>query len=308
MKSLNKKSIVIAIAVATFIFFVFVVYRLLFVVNEPFPDLAEGKYVGYFSGDLFEAGVGDVFFSVESRKSNANLDVVIYKSGWGLKTAQFQASGENSQEPLIVTGSDAVLRFSGAFIQPGLASGKVVNLSSGKEAGWKLSLLEAKNSKQVSNKAYSQILSMRAEQDNLELQLGFLEKSIEPLAAEEIRITQALSDGSTLREKAQSRFSEKQSEIDTLKNQIVAEEKKLLEMKEALDIARSVTQRGRLTGMARESMDREFRAINYKLSTEARQNDANLLANLAKAEEALALKNELTSMQQQAISNREMLN
>lgn len=297
-----KKVILPPIVAVTFLFLGYVVYALFFIADESFPDLKTGNYLGCFSGEVLGAEPSKVYFSIEVQEKSPNLLFVLYRSGWGSKIVQSYNVSDNSAadkefQPVILTGPEGVLRFSGQKAAPEYASGKVVNVSNGKEAEWELFSSASKAEEHDPRDMFSQILSLRAEQDNLEMQLNRTRKFLEDIDAEESRISKVLSDGPTLQQKAQTRFTEKQSEIDKLTLELAQEEKTLAAMQAALDVARSVTQRGRLTTMARESLAREFRAINYKLSSEARENDTALMAELTRAQEALALQKELASLQ-----------
>jgi hypothetical protein len=290
-----RRVILPAIVTLAVLSFGYVAYLLFFVAIEPFPDLEAGKYFGYFPGEVIGAGANNIYFSAEVHEDSPNIELILYHSGWGLKNTQTQVGSDKEPQPIVLTGPEGVLRFSGLKVNSEYAYGKVVNVSNGKEARWELFYSVQTAKKKESSTDFSQLLVMRAEQDNLEMQLAQLKMSLVPVVAEQSKLSQVLSDGPTLQQKAQNRFTEKQSEIDKLKLEIAQEEKTLLEMQSALDIARAITQRGQLTTMARESLAREFRAINYKLSAELRQNDAALMAELVRAEEALALKRELGS-------------
>lgn len=277
----------------TIFLFSFIFYQLFFVSHEPFPKLTPGKYIGFFSGSLIGSGVEKVFFSVEAEQKTSILHVIIYSTGWGAKSFDINTSSdEKSGTPLIVPGPEVVLRFGGRSVSPEYIAGKVINVSSGEDSNW---VLYANSDIKTAalTPEQSQLPALGLEEVNLEMRLKAQAISAEKLSVEQARLTKALSEGKTLEQKAENRFTEKQGEIDNLKLEIAKAEKTVSDMQASLAVARSITQKGRLTTMARESLTREFREINFKLSGDSREEDAALLAELARAKEALALQQEL---------------
>lgn len=290
-----------AIALTLFLFG-FIFYQLFFDSHDPFPKLAAGKYLGYFPGHVINEKIEKVFFGIEVKENSALLEFTIYNPGWGLKNLDINFDSNDTSSavaPLIINASEAVLRFGGRVLSKDLIRGKVTNVSSGEEAEWTLYSNPAQQNSTFVSSEQKQLLELITEESNLEIQLKIQNRTLENISAEQVRLTKALSEGGTLEQKAENRYSEKQNEIDVLKQEITKVGSELSEMQASLSVARSITQRGRLTTIARESLQREFRNLEVKFSGESQRNDSALLVELARAKQALALQQELENYEMQ---------
>lgn len=298
-KILFSGSIIVTLILCGLIFF-----RLFFTPHEPFPRLPDGSYLGYFSADLIGTENQNAFFSVQvNPNSHTDLELTIYDSAWGPRSFDINKNIDN-QIALIVTeqlatdkiGAEpqAVLRFGGRQISQNLYSGAVTNVSTGKRSTW---FLFSDNSSKMLNELdsnYRQLPALMAERAVLERQIAYQRDRSDLVLKERDRLVKVLSEEKLLEQKGESRFNEKQIEIEKLRAEIALTEDALNNIQSALNIARSITPKGRLSTISREILSREYREINSRTLV-GKQEDARLLAELAMAKEALALKRELSS-------------
>ena len=294
-----KRKIFLSSIVLIPIFFGFIAYQLFYVVHEPFPKLAAGKYNGYFSGSLIGKAEGKIFFSVEVPEDSSILKLISYSLGWGTKSIDINnIAQEDPGASLIIAGPDnSVLKFGGKINSPDYISGKVVNVSTGQDANWALYLNPLKSELVEIAPEQRMLPDLKAEEYNMAMRVKAQKDNLEQMALEQSSLTKALLEGKTLQQKAENRFSEKQNKIEELKIKIAQVEKDLGEMQSALTVARSITQRGRFTTMARESLSREYTNIDSKLTGHSYDSDAALMSELARAKEALALQQKVLSQQ-----------
>ena len=302
-------TLILILALCSVIFF-----RLLLNPEEPFPKLQDGRYIGYFSADLIGIKNQNAFFSVQAdQNSSPNLSLKIYASGWGVRSFNLNQNAE-SRIALIVTDRIApeqiaaepgtVLRFGGKQISQNVFSGTITNLSTGKKSPWFLYNDNSSKTANLLTSEFGQLPTIMAERSMLEMQIMEQQAKSDFVVKERDRLLKALSEEKVLEQKGENRFNEKQIEIEKLKSEIAVYEDALKNMQSSLNIARSITQKGRLATISREILSREYREINLRTSV-SKEEDARLMAESAVAKEALALKKELSS---QGVEDREILN
>lgn len=293
-----KKHLVLVSVVGALLLAGFVFLRLLLAEHESFPLLKRGSYLGWFSGAVFGEASSPVYFSIEPTE-DGGLQAAIYRAGWELKPVPMQVDGAQGElHPLLVSGAEGLLRFGGNVIDDNYAQGTVLHTATGAATPWVLfrnQETEGGEGARSGLKVMDHVISLRAEQSSLKAQVQHFREAIESAQSEQLRLSSILEQGDTLKNKAETRLTAQQQEIERLKSETSTAQKKLERLQSALQIARSVTPRGRITTLARESLIQEFRAIDFRLTVDSRKNDAAFVADFNKAREALALQAELDS-------------
>jgi len=289
-----------SVAALAFCLFVAVVASLWFEKQERFPILPPGSYIGTISG-IFREEPKPVRFYVEALPQSDEVFFVLIKEAWMPQRVSLGSRGQahNAAEwvfPLVARGPDRTLKLSGTKTESGYFSGAVSEIPGGGRGAWWLTPIRDQSSS-VSEEEASSIrlwLTYKAELEDLEASIAEAQKRGPELKAEVDKLTDFITEGETLRQRADSKFTQVRGDLQQAREGLKKKREEARRLESRVELSQRVTAMGKLVSLARESLDREGRWLDSMLAAapDEPQEKASGESETAKLRKAIALEQE----------------
>lgn len=259
--------------------------------RERFPLPRVGSYYGLISGLESEP----IPFFLERAPHDDNLLVVVLRAGWQPHVATpivRDGAAQSSLLPLTVVGPDTRLRFIGSAIGEGIYAGTVETVGEGeKRSGtW---LLDGLTLEQSSHEQLASMLALHAELQEVEQRVRLAEAELPRVQAEVDRLTDFITEGHTLRSRAEEKFASLARELAEAQAEVRQQQSTVATLERQITLAQKVTPMGKLVSLARESLEREARWADAVLKSAALETDPEIQALIAQGERIAALEREI---------------
>jgi len=268
--------------------------------QERFPFLEEGEYHGAITG-LFDNPRLPTKFLVRKLSGAPEFQLVLLRPDWPAQIERASSPGDDSSTgqdffPLIISHDGKSIKLSGVQNAPGSFSGRAVDQSNGQTGSWTLSRYRPKNDA-LSDEEQSELkswLALRGELSQIDAQIVEMEELV-PKQKEEIeRLTEYVTEGVSLKRKADTKFNAVKEEIKSAKERLKLRQDEAKELEEKIDLSQRVTATGKLVSMSRDSLEREGRWIESMLKVNpGREEDSDLQNEVERAEKVLDLKRQI---------------
>ncbi|RMG40519.1 MAG: hypothetical protein D6719_10735 [Candidatus Dadabacteria bacterium] len=241
--------------------------------QQRFPALPAGSYSGSLQGLKAFGKKGSVRFYIERSAGSKDIFTVFLDNKWRPALVRIIPKGADKQSnpwwyPLTISGSGITLRFVGNKVGENTFSGIVTEIESGREGTWQLKKLSDSDGIGLAREEHGFVetwLALKKELRQIQAANLRYEKLIPAQQQEIEKLTAFITEGSKLKERAETKYNELKNELRKLRRQTAAKSKEMIELERQLILAQKVTKRGRLVELSRKSLEREARWIETML-------------------------------------------
>lgn len=267
-------------------------------IKRRFPVLEPGGYFGVIHGVLNEQNE-PLRFYVERAPQGDDLFFCVLRDGWKpqIVSAVMRSGGSDNGWllPVTVVGERSKLKFIGTRTGPGAYRGTVSDLTSDVDGTWTLEAVEdvSASSSSSDEEDLRLWLRKRAELADVEANIKEAEARVPQQKADIEKLTEFISERGQVQASADAKFRSAKDELVQTKRELEERQDKLRKLQERIEISQRVSPSGKLSMLARESLERDARWAETILRTSGAETVAGLDVAVERGEKIAALKREI---------------
>ncbi len=255
-----------------------------------FPNLVQGAYVGTFS---IEHGGASYPWSVVKETNSEALAVFVGDIRIQAQRVDVKDPSGKTRLPLIIGSSDARLRFTGNEVSPGEYAGEFINPISNEKGSWRLRKVPSDSIAAGLEDDLTRWYALWQELDGLEGEIHEAQVKADQHRSAVDSLHQYVSDGDTLKKTASERLGRADSQIDSLRGELI-EQRSLLDQKiRDFELAQRISPEGALVFLSRQTIQRESRWIELTLKLLAPGSSPEFQQAIEKAQRVKTLQREI---------------
>lgn len=255
-----------------------------------FPGLVEGTYVGTFSG---EGGGPSYPWSVVKEPKNEALAVFVGDVRIPAQRIDPRDPSGKTRLPLIVGSADARLRFTGKEVASGEYGGEFINPISNEKGAWRLRKVPSDAIAGSLEDDLTRWYALWQELDAVEGEIQQAQAKADQSRSAVDNLHQYVADGDTLKKTASERLGRADSQIDSLRGELI-EQQRLLDQKiRDFELAQRISPEGSLVFLSRQTIQRESRWIELTLKLLSPESSPGFQQAVEKARRVKSLKREI---------------
>jgi regulator of replication initiation timing len=272
------------LAVISFLFLIYVSALFWLEMQEKFPKIEQGSYIGEISGlsgeEAFKKNsspdgqnaLHDSFkIYLEASANKDEYFLVLMKKGFGAFFAKTEARGYSKRSseflmPLTLVRGEETYKFVGSKLGKGSYAGVVTNIEKGFEGRWRLHTLKENSSYNAFNeKVVRDLLGLKSEIISLSEQISEKEQKIPMLKSEVEQLTNFITEDKSLRLTAEKKLEDLMKKVEEAGVKSNEKKQELKVIKERYDLVQKLSPAGKLVSLARETLERESRCIDGQI-------------------------------------------
>ncbi len=260
-------------------------------VNQRFPRLAPGAYLGTVR---FSADTGPVPMYVEAVPESDQIFVSVVADGWDPQWVNPVPSQSRSPQvhlpagmadraewflPIGIEGPHGKSALTGIPQDDGSYVGSVYGAQSGESGSWALkSLVSLDEGGKEEITSIRLWLLLKSELASVEGKIELAQKQV-PLQRTEIeKLTAILDEGERLKAKANEKYGLAQQEYEAARAALKEKREEVAKLWSTFDISQRVTKSGKLVALARESLEKDWLWVQSSVDLAHAQPDIELEA------------------------------
>ncbi len=263
--------------------------------TKHFPEVSAGSYIGSIEGVFADNEHEQTDFYLERGQAEDEVLFILLKQGWKpQKIVTVMPAAEKAKSrwllPLIAAGEGSRLQLVGEDNGDHAYHGVARELVSGREGTWKLTPIFTKAKKAEGKETDIKLWSLlRGELIEIQKKVQEYQQKADTQKAEIKKLSDLITEGEQLRSRANDKFVSVRDQLADLREQLANRQEEIMRLEESFQVSEKVTGMGKLVLLSRESLDREWRAIDSLLRTEVSKESPALDEEVARAEKILAI-------------------
>ena len=223
-----------------------------------FSGVPVGSFFGEVSGAPFDSDESPLNIYLE-HSPNHTIGLGVFVSGWRFSSTALEKSGEDDtfSSPSLRTGA-GLIRLTGAHLGSGIYGGEIVNLDTGVRGTWQARKLES-GTAQENDKALQRWLLLSAELQETKLELKSIEAEVTKDRKRIEQLSKTMTDKDKVKELVVREYQDIQKVLEERSKLLKEKESEISQLRTQFEIAQTVTPRGKLASLSRESIERETR-------------------------------------------------
>lgn len=263
-----------------------------------FPNLMDGVFVGTFAVE----GSSTVYpWSVVKDSNSQALAVFVGDVRIPAQRVDARDPSGKTRLPLIVGTTETRLRFTGREIAPGEYGGELINPISNEQGRWTLRRVPSDPIAATLEDDLTRWYALWQELDGLESEIAKAQAKADQSRSAVDNLHSYVSDGDALKKTANERLGRADSEIESARSNLAAQQQSLDQKIRDLELSQRVSPEGALVFLSRQTIQRESRWIELTLKMLSPESSPGFQQALEKARRIKNLKHQIAEERDQVM-------